>query len=161
MPKYLCHFLAPRYVRSISRGRCGSATCFTSLLLLWRGKPRQSVAEQQAAASSSCTRSYSVKTKLAERHSGHRWGGSCTVSRAARPAAVAAADTRRACPRELSPNKPSSLPPTYLSHGYTERVSKWCLQVLLERSCIIDTRSCEWLPARYIYLFNYFFYLFF
>lgn len=60
MPKYLCHFLAPRYVRSISRGRCGSATCFTSLF--WRGKPRQSGAEQ-TTGSFSYMRSYSVKNK--------------------------------------------------------------------------------------------------
>lgn len=48
-PKYLRRFLTPRYVRGAWRGRCGSATCFTSLSLRWRGKPQQQREAQQQA----------------------------------------------------------------------------------------------------------------
>ena len=112
-PKYLCHFSAPRLVRSISRGRCGSATCFTSLLLLWRGQPRQSGAEQQATGSYSCLRSSSFRKETQQqknkqrgatgRHSRRRRGG-CDGVKAAQTAAAraAAAVTAGVSPRAVT-----------------------------------------------------------
>lgn len=64
------NFSAPRYVRSISRGRCGSANGFTSLWSLW--KPRQTGAGPQTSSSTSSAKGKSVTDPAGT------WGGGVT-----------------------------------------------------------------------------------
>lgn len=75
------NFSAPRYVTSISRGRCGSAICFTSLWWLW--EPPPTGAGQRTAASLSCT-SQSVKEKSVI-DTGGTWRRSVTGVRPPQP----------------------------------------------------------------------------